>query len=100
MSARILAIGTAVPRTALTQDAARDIFLRQPGMSRLAARLTTAAFDASGITSRYTVRTKRPAIDWTSHERKLPSPFVFRGTCRTPEDRWDDVAVAALDVAE
>jgi nitroreductase len=33
---------------------------------------------------------KRPAIDWTSHERKLPSQFVFRGTCGTPETRWDE----------
>jgi nitroreductase len=34
--------------------------------------------------------TKRPAIDWTSHERKLPSQYVFRGTCATPETRWDE----------
>ncbi|GMA91835.1 hypothetical protein GCM10025869_23640 [Homoserinibacter gongjuensis] len=33
---------------------------------------------------------KRPAIDWTSHERKLPSQYVFRGTCATPETRWDE----------
>jgi len=33
---------------------------------------------------------KRPPIDWTSHERKLPSQFVFRGSCRTPETRWDE----------
>lgn len=36
---------------------------------------------------------KRPAIDWTSHERKLPSQFVYRGTCRTPETRWDEPPV-------
>jgi nitroreductase len=32
---------------------------------------------------------RRPAIDWTSHERKLPSQYVFRGTCQTPQTGWD-----------
>lgn len=32
---------------------------------------------------------RRPAIDWTSHQRKLPSQFVFSNTCRTPQDQWD-----------
>jgi nitroreductase len=32
---------------------------------------------------------RRPAIDWTSHERKLPSQYVFRGTCATPQTGWD-----------
>ena len=42
---------------------------------------------------------KRPAIDWTSHERKLPSQYVFRETCSTPETRWDAAATAAPPVA-
>ncbi|MCS5720884.1 nitroreductase family protein [Herbiconiux sp. CPCC 203407] len=33
---------------------------------------------------------KRPAIDWSSHERKLPSQYVFRNTCATPETDWDE----------
>jgi hypothetical protein len=33
---------------------------------------------------------RRPAIDWSSHQRKLPSQFVFRGTCATPQEGWDD----------
>lgn len=33
---------------------------------------------------------RRPAIDWTSHQRKLPSQYVFRGTCDTPVQGWDD----------
>lgn len=33
---------------------------------------------------------RRPAIDWTSHERKLPSQYVFRGTCQTPQKGWDE----------
>ncbi|HEV7956546.1 MAG: nitroreductase [Microbacteriaceae bacterium] len=32
---------------------------------------------------------RRPAIDWSSHQRKLPSQYVFRGTCATPQDGWD-----------
>lgn len=32
---------------------------------------------------------RRPAIDWTSRERKLPSQFVFRETCETPQRGWD-----------
>ena len=36
----------------------------------------------------------RPAIDWTSHERKLPSQYVFRGTCKTPQTGWDTPASA------
>jgi nitroreductase len=37
---------------------------------------------------------RRPAIDWTSHERKLPSQYVFRGTCQTPQTGWDTPASA------
>ncbi|MCS5733101.1 nitroreductase family protein [Herbiconiux daphne] len=33
---------------------------------------------------------QRPAIDWSSHERRLPSQYVFRNTCATPETGWDD----------
>ena len=33
---------------------------------------------------------RRPAIDWSSHQRKLPSQFVFRGTCATPQEGWDE----------
>ena len=32
---------------------------------------------------------RRPAIDWSSHQRKLPSQYVFRGTCATPQAGWD-----------
>ncbi len=32
---------------------------------------------------------RRPAIDWSSHQRKLPSQYVFRGTCATPQTGWD-----------
>ncbi|WP_150307639.1 nitroreductase family protein [Planctomonas psychrotolerans] len=32
---------------------------------------------------------KRPAIDWSSRQRKRPSQYVFRDTCETPESNWD-----------
>jgi nitroreductase len=35
---------------------------------------------------------RRPAIDWTSAERKRPSQYVFRESCETPQQGWDDVA--------
>src|SRR4051794_36016032 len=35
---------------------------------------------------------RRPAIDWTSAERKRPSQYVFRETCTTPQEGWDEVA--------
>jgi len=38
---------------------------------------------------------RRPAIDWTSAERRLPSQYVFRETCATPQEGWDDVAPPA-----
>ena len=35
---------------------------------------------------------RRPAIDWTSSQRKLPSQYVFRETCATPQAGWDEAA--------
>jgi nitroreductase len=35
------------------------------------------------------VEHRRPAIDWTSHQRKLPSQYVFRETCAAPQQGWD-----------
>lgn len=31
----------------------------------------------------------RPIIDWSSRERRPPSQFVFRETCRSPQLGWD-----------
>lgn len=33
---------------------------------------------------------RRPAIDWSSRERKRISQYVFRGTCATPQPGWDE----------
>lgn len=32
---------------------------------------------------------RRPKIDWSSHQRKYPSQYVFRETCDTPQTGWD-----------
>lgn len=53
MSAQILSIGTAVPRTALAQPEVRDFFRAQPDVDRLTSRLIGAAFDQSAIATRY-----------------------------------------------
>lgn len=33
---------------------------------------------------------RRPSIDWTSHERKRPSQYVFSESCETPKTGWDE----------
>jgi nitroreductase len=38
----------------------------------------------------------RPAIDWSSHQRKLPSQYVFRENCDTPQQGWDDLPPATV----
>lgn len=32
---------------------------------------------------------RRPAIDWSSRQRKRPSQYVFRNSCATPQEGWD-----------
>ena len=32
---------------------------------------------------------RRPAIDWSSSERRLASQYVFRESCDTPQRGWD-----------
>jgi len=32
---------------------------------------------------------RRPAIDWTSSQRRLASQYVYRETCETPQQGWD-----------
>ncbi|GAA4755622.1 nitroreductase family protein [Amnibacterium soli] len=34
---------------------------------------------------------RRPAIDWSSSERKLPSQYVFRERADAPQAGWDDL---------
>lgn len=55
MTASILSIGTALPRTRVSQSALRDLFAAQPGFDRRAQRLVGAAFDAAAIDTRHVV---------------------------------------------
>jgi predicted naringenin-chalcone synthase len=54
-NASILAIGTAVPGTRLTQSTIRDLFVAQDHTDRLTERLIRAAFDGAAIEHRHTV---------------------------------------------
>jgi predicted naringenin-chalcone synthase len=55
MTVNVRSLETAVPPTLLGQDAVRDLFARQPGVSRLGRRLVNAVYDASSIDTRHTV---------------------------------------------
>jgi hypothetical protein len=34
---------------------------------------------------------RRPAIDWSSSQRKRVSQYVFRDSCASPQQGWDDL---------
>ena len=51
----IRSIETALPGVEIKQGDIRDVFLAQPGRSRLAQRLIASAFDSSAIDTRHTV---------------------------------------------
>lgn len=78
----VCAIGTAVPPARLAQDAARDLLARQPGLTRLGARLVGAAFDASAIDARHVVLDElvdpadSPFLDAASGDLRSPSTGV------------------------
>ena len=82
MPAHILGIGTAVPTTVLPQSAVRDLFLAQPGVERLTARLIGAAFDQSAIDTRHTVLSelggqgREPSAFIDVDSRELLSPLT------------------------
>lgn len=60
---------------------------RLSGMLGVPENLELMALYRLGYTSDHA---DRPAIDWTSRERKLPSQFVFREHCGTPQEGWDE----------
>ena len=55
MPVSIRSIETVVPATELAQPAVRDFFARQPGITRLGARMIGSVFDAAAIDTRHTV---------------------------------------------
>ncbi|PPB47939.1 type III polyketide synthase [Arthrobacter pityocampae] len=54
MTVILRSLETAVPETIMVQSQVRDVFAAQPGLTRLGQRLVGAAFDSSGIDTRYT----------------------------------------------
>lgn len=55
MAVQLIGIGTAVPEVALSQTQVRDLFLAEPDLAPLTARLIRAAYDNSAIERRHTV---------------------------------------------
>ncbi|KNC20249.1 naringenin-chalcone synthase [Arthrobacter sp. RIT-PI-e] len=55
MTVILRSLETAVPATVMVQSEVRDVFAAQPDLTRLGKRLVGAAFDSSGIETRYTV---------------------------------------------
>ncbi|MHA7154844.1 type III polyketide synthase [Arthrobacter sp. TMN-50] len=81
MTVIMRSLETAVPETVMVQSDVRDVFAAQPGLSRLGTRLVGAAFDSSGIQTRYTavkeMTLEAPSGDpvfFDSTERRILSP--------------------------
>lgn len=110
MTSRILAIGTAVPPAALSQEAARDFFAAQPGMDRMAQRRVHGAFGAAGIDRRHTVlgdlagsATADPDAVFVGADGSLLSPTTAVRNAlyeRFAPPLYAEAARAALDGAE
>jgi alpha-pyrone synthase len=73
MAVTLRGLETVVPQTVLVQNDVRDVFATQPDLSRLAQRLITAAFDASGIEKRHSV-----IEEFTWHEQYENPQFFDR----------------------
>ncbi|MDN4612185.1 type III polyketide synthase [Arthrobacter burdickii] len=71
MTVILRSLETAVPDTVLVQSQVRDAFAAQPGLTRLGQRLVGAAFDSSGIETRYTV------IEELTLDRAFDAPVFF-----------------------
>ena len=110
VTSRILAIGTAVPPAALSQEAARDFFAAQPGMDRMARRRVHGAFGAAGIERRHTVlgdlagsATADPDAVFVGADGSLLSPTTAVRNAlyeRFAPPLYTEAARAALDGAE
>lgn len=61
MAVTLRSLEVAVPDTVLRQEEVREVFAAQPGLSRLASRLVTAAFATSGIERRHTRQIFNPS---------------------------------------
>jgi predicted naringenin-chalcone synthase len=71
MTVILRSLETAVPATVMVQPQVRDVFAAQPGLTRLGQRLVGAAFDSSGIETRYTV------LEELTLDRSFDAPLFF-----------------------
>ncbi|MFJ6001600.1 type III polyketide synthase [Arthrobacter sp. NPDC092385] len=71
MTVILRSLETAVPSTIMVQPQVRDVFAAQPGLTRLGQRLVGAAFDSSGIETRYTV------LEELTLDRSFDDPLFF-----------------------
>ncbi len=71
MTVILRALETAVPDTIMVQPQVRDVFAAQPDLTRLGRRLVGAAFDSSGIETRYT------ALEELTVEKAFDNPVFF-----------------------
>ncbi|ACO47203.1 3-oxoacyl-[acyl-carrier-protein] synthase III C-terminal domain-containing protein [Deinococcus deserti] len=81
MAVYLHALQTALPETAYPQSMIRDLIRAQPELDRLAQRLTTSIFNASGIDQRYSV-----VKDFLGTDDEGPGLFYDHttGQMRTP----------------
>ncbi len=77
MGIAVRGLSTIVPSIVLTQEKAARMFATQPGLSRLAGRLITAAFDGSGVEQRHTVLED---LDLSGPEQTVEPVFLDRRT--------------------
>ncbi|GHC98914.1 type III polyketide synthase [Zhihengliuella salsuginis] len=71
MTVLLRSLETALPSTVMVQSEVRDVFAEQPGLTRLGRRLVGAAFDSSGIDTRYT------AVEELTLQQKTENPVFF-----------------------
>lgn len=110
MAVTLRSLEIAVPGTALVQDEVRDVFAAQPGLSRLGARLVSAAFNASGIERRYTALTEwgRPTatedpVFFDARTRRILNPSTGarnRAYAREATELYVRAAARALAACE
>ncbi|MBW9095721.1 type III polyketide synthase [Microbacterium jejuense] len=95
MTARIVSIGTAVPRTELRQEDVRDLFAAQEGLDRLTRRRIQAVFDAADIRRRHTVLAELG----TDADVRMPGAPAFldagRGILSPSTGERNDLFIAA-----
>lgn len=113
MAVTLRALEVAVPDTILVQDEVREVFASQPGISRLATRLVSATFNASGIERRHSAVTEMDLLerpdteeppqffDPTSREILNPSTGARNEVyVREASRLYVDAAAAALEASE